>query len=68
MSEKWIHWFEELGKEHNQLVGKKCANLGEMTRLGLEVPSIPNSQENNEHIVQVLVLEGRGEASGTVFG
>jgi len=38
MCEKWVYWFEELGKEHNQLVGKKCANLGEMTRLGLEVP------------------------------
>lgn len=38
MSEKWVCWFEELGKEHSQLVGKKCANLGEMTRLGLEVP------------------------------
>ncbi|MGD0236297.1 MAG: PEP/pyruvate-binding domain-containing protein [Syntrophorhabdales bacterium] len=38
MSEKWVYWFEELGKEHNQLVGKKCANLGEMTRFGLEVP------------------------------
>ena len=38
MSEKWIYWFEELGKEHNQLVGKKCANLGVMTSLGLLVP------------------------------
>lgn len=38
MSEKWVYWFEELGKEHSQAVGKKCANLGEMTRLGLEVP------------------------------
>ena len=38
MSEKWVYWFEELGKEHSELVGKKCANLGEMTRLGLDVP------------------------------
>ncbi len=38
MSEKWIYWFEEIGKEHTDLVGKKCANLGEMTRLGLRVP------------------------------
>jgi pyruvate,water dikinase len=38
MSEQWIYWFEELGTEHNDLVGKKCANLGELTRLGLRVP------------------------------
>lgn len=35
---KWIYWLEELGKEHNDLVGKKCANLGEMTKLGMRVP------------------------------
>ena len=35
---KLIYWFEEMGKEHNELVGKKCANLGEMTRMGLAVP------------------------------
>jgi pyruvate,water dikinase len=33
-----IYWFEELGQEHNNLVGKKCANLGQMTRMGLAVP------------------------------
>jgi len=38
MTEKWIYWFEELGSQHNDLVGKKCANLGEMTNLGLKVP------------------------------
>ena len=37
-SEKLIFWFEELGQEHNDIVGKKCANLGEMTRMGLAVP------------------------------
>ena len=37
-AEKLMFWFEELGKEHNDLVGKKCANLGEMTRMGLAVP------------------------------
>lgn len=35
---KWILWFNELNKNHNDLVGKKCANLGEMSRLGLRVP------------------------------
>jgi len=38
MSEKLVYLFEELSKEHSDLVGKKCANLGEMTRLGLSVP------------------------------
>jgi pyruvate,water dikinase len=37
-SEKRIFWFEELGQEHNDVVGKKCANLGEMMRMGLAVP------------------------------
>ncbi len=36
--EKLIFRFEELGREHKPLVGKKCANLGEMIRLGLAVP------------------------------
>jgi pyruvate,water dikinase len=38
MAGRWIYWFQELGKEHNDLVGKKCANLGEMARVGLPVP------------------------------
>lgn len=38
MSEKWICRFEELSSKDNDLVGKKCANLGEMTQLGLRVP------------------------------
>lgn len=38
MIKKWIYWFEDLRSEHNDLVGKKCANLGEMVHLGLRVP------------------------------
>ena len=38
MVEKWLFWFKELGKEHDGVVGKKCANLGELTRMGLPVP------------------------------
>ena len=38
MSDKWLLWFEELGQEFNDRVGKKCANLGEMTKMGLRVP------------------------------
>ena len=37
-SDKLIFWFEELGERHNDMVGKKCANLGEMVQLGLPVP------------------------------
>ncbi|MCP4714150.1 MAG: phosphoenolpyruvate synthase, partial [Deltaproteobacteria bacterium] len=33
-----IYWNEELGQAENDLVGKKCANLGEMTGLGMPVP------------------------------
>jgi pyruvate,water dikinase len=38
MSPKLVYWFNEIGKEYNDAVGKKCANLGEMFRLGLPVP------------------------------
>jgi pyruvate,water dikinase len=38
MTDKWIFWFEEIGQGHNELVGKKCANLGEMTKIGMPVP------------------------------
>lgn len=36
---KWIAWFGELGKEHIDSVGSKNANLGEMLRMGIPVPS-----------------------------
>src|SRR5512135_2592471 len=38
MEVKEIYWLDELSKEYNDLVGKKCANLGELIRLGLRVP------------------------------
>ena len=38
ISERLIFWFEELGERHNDIVGKKCANLGEMIKMGLPVP------------------------------
>jgi pyruvate,water dikinase len=37
-SKQLIYWFEELGPEHNDQVGKKCANLGKMIAMGLAVP------------------------------
>lgn len=38
MTQQWIYWFDELGQGDNDLVGKKCANLGEMTKIGMRVP------------------------------
>ena len=38
MIDRWIYWFEELTKASRDLVGNKCANLGEMTCSGLPVP------------------------------
>lgn len=38
MPTKWIYELEELGQEYSDIVGKKCANLGEMAKLGLRVP------------------------------
>ena len=38
MTSKWLYWFEELGIGDIDLVGKKCANLGEMTRAKVSVP------------------------------
>jgi len=35
---RWIYRLDELGKEHSNFVGKKCANLGEMTRAGFRIP------------------------------
>lgn len=49
MADKWVFWLEEIGQEHNYIVGKKCANLGEMTKMGLPVPGgfslSPQAQE-----------------------
>jgi pyruvate, water dikinase len=38
VSSRLVCWIEELGKEDNDLVGKKCANLGELSRIGVRVP------------------------------
>jgi pyruvate,water dikinase len=37
-SEKLIYWLEELTTKDGLLVGNKCANLGEMIKLGMRVP------------------------------
>jgi pyruvate,water dikinase len=38
MSARWVFWLGELGRDDHGLAGRKCANLGEMTRMGLKVP------------------------------
>lgn len=38
MGKKYVYWFNELGREYDELVGKKCANLGEIARLDMPVP------------------------------
>ena len=38
MDVKEIYWLDELSKEYTDIVGKKCANLGELVKLGLRVP------------------------------
>lgn len=38
MTTKWLYWFDELSIDDIELVGKKCANLGEMTRAKVSVP------------------------------
>ncbi len=38
MSGRYVYRIEELRKEQKELVGNKCANLGEMAGMGLPVP------------------------------
>ena len=38
MEVTFLHWLEELSKDHGDLVGKKCANLGELINCGFRVP------------------------------
>ncbi|MDR3568190.1 MAG: PEP/pyruvate-binding domain-containing protein [Syntrophobacteraceae bacterium] len=59
MSEKWLYWFEELHSGHNELVGKKCANLGEMTGLGMRIP--PGFAVSVEGYGRFMEQTGAGE-------
>jgi pyruvate,water dikinase len=34
----WISWLEDLTQGDSESVGRKCANLGELTRAGFQVP------------------------------
>ena len=66
MSKKWIAWFEELGQEHCELVGKKCANLGEMTGIGLRVP--PGFALTLNAYESFMELSGAGEEIRAYLG
>ncbi len=59
MSTNWIFRFEELGQNKYNLVGKKCANLGEMTNLGLRVP--PGFALTLEAYGKFMSLSGAGQ-------
>jgi pyruvate,water dikinase len=38
MDEPYVVWFDQLGRDQVELVGGKCANLGELTGAGFPVP------------------------------
>ncbi len=38
MGEKILYWMEELGEEHGDIVGRKCANIGAISKIGLPIP------------------------------
>ncbi len=39
MSIEWISWLEDLDQRDGESVGRKCANLGELTKAGFQVPA-----------------------------
>jgi pyruvate, water dikinase len=58
MEVKEIYWLDELSKEYNEVVGKKCANLGELIKLGLRVPyGFALSVKAYEHFMEATGLK-----------
>ncbi len=58
MEVKEIYWLDELSKEYNDIVGKKCANLGELIKLGLRVPyGFALSVKAYEHFMEATGLK-----------
>jgi pyruvate,water dikinase len=65
MAKKWIFALEELGQEHLELVGRKCANLGEMTKLGMRVP--PGFAISVDGFEKYMHVTGLGKRIETYF-
>ena len=63
---KSIYWLEELNQALNDRVGKKCANLGEMTNLGLKVP--PGFAVSLDAYEQYMQRTGLGDRIADYFG
>ena len=59
MSAECIYRLEELGQEFNNLVGKKCANLGEMAKIGVQVP--PGFSMSIEAYKKFMAETGAGD-------
>ncbi|MFX1521308.1 MAG: PEP/pyruvate-binding domain-containing protein [Promethearchaeota archaeon] len=38
MGKTYIKWFKDIGKEDTHIVGGKCANLGELMKIGIPIP------------------------------
>ena len=56
---KLLYWFEEIGKDSSDIVGKKGANLGEMTNMGL--PVVPGYVVSIEAYRRFIAETGVGE-------
>lgn len=65
MTENWIYPLNQIGQEHNELVGKKCANMGEMMKLGMQVP--PGFAISLEGFEKYMEETGLGDRIRTYF-
>jgi pyruvate, water dikinase len=58
MEVKEIYWLDELSKDYRELVGNKCANLGELKKIGLRVPfGFAISTKAYEHFMEATGLK-----------
>lgn len=58
--DKFILWFNEIGKEDTAMVGGKCANLGELHR-NVDVPTVPGfavTSDAYRHFIEYAGLKG----------
>ena len=65
MAKKWIYAVEELGQEHINIVGRKCASLGTMTSLGMRVP--PGFAISVDGFEKYMQVTGLGKRIETYF-